>query len=1170
MKSKLSTGGNVRENAASLLLMLSFSEPHHVQSHQHPAPTKTQPPTTSTTTAFYLNASAARCENSTLSPAACIHPPIHVRRRNEVGLGYLEAMSVLTGVLWCKQERAGNKAFILIHGKHFRYLSHLKIYIGIKMLLYLLRKSEFSLHMNDQFMQAVSKQQICGLIGGVIWLIKWRTVCHPESLIWLPAPPNKALGSRLSIADHPVHVGEYHFNPSCQEPIILITKKKKKIINILCVRVVCDTTAIRYHNYNCMKLTPLLGGLGMPLSHFPFLISFSLFFFPLFFYQLYEIVSKTNKSCIYCHMFKCAPKEPESITLAHITAIKPKFPECIPVNLLLDLELISNQQNPLNVLIFQHQHNLFHPNSPHLHDKNHLTFYLSDRNQSPFMPSTLYFPVIISGDVLCTNPSTMSLFKKQKKTSTQVWSPKTGKVMSQKFHLSIARKEKIVGMATTGMTKTSIGNKLGIGRSNISAVVSQEEARRTVATATKTGRPQKETPWNLCQLQSNQTKSRQEVNKKNQERDMTKKKKKSYYRFSDLRDQTEVKNIKRAAVYWTRWKIIEELLTGGCKKVQRLKIIPQVGKPLERPRGCYNRLSNRGLRENRERESQRWINLLMRDTLKQQWSTGANYIKSIQAGKDVNEILLTTRPRFKGTGLHVPHEGFTLTHNSISEPSSITKNRKMVRGKVASYTAISSHMINISLLNLSWLLQFSLTFSRVKLKGKDEKKGNEWLKHSKSLWINFMSLATLGLCYINLVYLIKATHFMPPKLPILHPYKPKPPPPPFYVFQTLIPCNPHLVTTLHQLTWLEDNRVVFIYLFSSNSQPQLFSLSRHKEILNQLAPGKKMTSSSLLASGWLSQTKPAAPATKKMRYRRLAKKSAKIEEIQFPTLLLSQSENLEEITVVCHGKCQQRKTFPFQQNFTDWQKEGGHEFNPSSSYCRGQGRSLDLVTTNMLKILPKPMNLESCLKTGCLFLLILLIQRIPQLQLLCMLLENLPKTYPLKRPTMTRFQLLGIIPIVLLMFMIVLLFIYLSIKPLLVASLSNEWKMSFGFSFFFEEYYLTIHTPGMILCLIFGELGRNFTYQTLHQDKKKPLAMMQLQCFEEYPNEAIRLIICQLPEEGLGKSGSGSDSSSKEKKERIGFQRILEIHLPPTHCCDWDYRLLTGECKKVRRLKIIP
>lgn len=50
---------------------------------------------------------------------------------------------------------------------------------------------------------------------------------------------------------------------------------------------------------------------------------------------------------------------------------------------------------------------------------------------------------------------------------------------------------------------------------------------------------------------------------------------------------------------------------------------------------------------------------------------------------------------------------------------------------------------------------------------------------------------------------------------------------------------------------MEDNRVVFIYLFSSNSQPQLFSLSRHKEILNQLAPGKKMTSSSLLASGWV-------------------------------------------------------------------------------------------------------------------------------------------------------------------------------------------------------------------------------------------------------------------------------------------------------------------------------
>jgi len=56
-------------------------------------------------------------------------------------------------------------------------------------------------------------------------------------------------------------------------------------------------------------------------------------------------------------------------------------------------------------------------------------------------------------------------------------------------------------MATVGMTHTSIGKRLGIGRTTISVVVAQEAACRTVATATRTVRHWKASVQDLCQLQ---------------------------------------------------------------------------------------------------------------------------------------------------------------------------------------------------------------------------------------------------------------------------------------------------------------------------------------------------------------------------------------------------------------------------------------------------------------------------------------------------------------------------------------------------------------------------------------------------------------------------------------------------------------------------------------------
>ena len=74
--------------------------------------------------------------------------------------------------------------------------------------------------------------------------------------------------------------------------------------------------------------------------------------------------------------------------------------------------------------------------------------------------------------------------------------------MTHKRHISTEQKAKILGMATAGMTHTSISNKLGIGRTTISAVVSREAARGTVATATRTGRPRKASDRDLRQLRS--------------------------------------------------------------------------------------------------------------------------------------------------------------------------------------------------------------------------------------------------------------------------------------------------------------------------------------------------------------------------------------------------------------------------------------------------------------------------------------------------------------------------------------------------------------------------------------------------------------------------------------------------------------------------------------------
>lgn len=73
--------------------------------------------------------------------------------------------------------------------------------------------------------------------------------------------------------------------------------------------------------------------------------------------------------------------------------------------------------------------------------------------------------------------------------------------MTCKCHLSTEQKGKIVGMATAGMTKTSMGHKLGIERTKILAFVSWEATCGTVAMPTKTGRPRKATERDLCQLQ---------------------------------------------------------------------------------------------------------------------------------------------------------------------------------------------------------------------------------------------------------------------------------------------------------------------------------------------------------------------------------------------------------------------------------------------------------------------------------------------------------------------------------------------------------------------------------------------------------------------------------------------------------------------------------------------
>ena len=74
--------------------------------------------------------------------------------------------------------------------------------------------------------------------------------------------------------------------------------------------------------------------------------------------------------------------------------------------------------------------------------------------------------------------------------------------MTRKRHLSTKMNGKIIGMATAGMTHTSIGDKLGIGRTTILAVVSRDAARGTVATATRAGRPRKASDRDLRQLQS--------------------------------------------------------------------------------------------------------------------------------------------------------------------------------------------------------------------------------------------------------------------------------------------------------------------------------------------------------------------------------------------------------------------------------------------------------------------------------------------------------------------------------------------------------------------------------------------------------------------------------------------------------------------------------------------
>ena len=73
--------------------------------------------------------------------------------------------------------------------------------------------------------------------------------------------------------------------------------------------------------------------------------------------------------------------------------------------------------------------------------------------------------------------------------------------MTRKQPLSTKQKGKVVGMATAGMTHTSIGKRLGIGRTAISAVVAQEAACGTISMATRTGSPRKASVQDLCELQ---------------------------------------------------------------------------------------------------------------------------------------------------------------------------------------------------------------------------------------------------------------------------------------------------------------------------------------------------------------------------------------------------------------------------------------------------------------------------------------------------------------------------------------------------------------------------------------------------------------------------------------------------------------------------------------------
>ncbi|KNZ60742.1 putative signal peptide protein [Puccinia sorghi] len=107
--------------------------------------------------------------------------------------------------------------------------------------------------------------------------------------------------------------------------------------------------------------------------------------------------------------------------------------------------------------------------------------------------------------------------------------------------------------------------------------------------------------------------------------------------------------------------------------------------------------------------------------------------------------------------------------------------------------------------------------------------------------------------------------------------------------------------------------------------------------------------------------------------------------------------------------------------------------------------------------------------------------------------------------------------------------------------------------------------------LIFGELAPKFTlFHVVRLSKpparqNKPLAMMESQCFDSVLtfvmravslpcHHKIRLYVMVTRSElaladlktGLGESGSGSVSSSEEKKNRIGLQRIFEMHLPGT------------------------